>query len=1037
MSRRHQFVCLLTALVLVGSGVFIFRSPSEGDTSTEAVADAQIVYRDVPQTGHVSDLYYAAFTPDGRWLVTLSADGEILLWDARGACQVRTIGQAGANHRMTRLSPDGRTLLYSEIRNGRFVFHLQPLHADQPQHSIKVNSNDNLRWRSVCFSEDSRYLLIPGDGNEPFLCLWDVHTGKRVRSVNVPRPEESEVTALTTAASERPGNRAPYDAADYIGYLRAMKTIRPDGKPLRLHDQSYPNRDRGGRFCDHGRLFVSRNWYDTGSNTEEVCVWDVDSGRLLHRFEGPWVARRLVELAPDGTRFLVGIGEKTAELRSAETGDVVQSLRPHNEAITEMAFSHSGRLAITGTEGGQLTLWDLSSGRPVSSASTGHHITSIDIRHDDQRVVVTGRSKHPAVYSLDELELICRVTSWSSSAVFSPDGSRVLLGVPFGGTMGGRPRFASLHAATGKRLCTVTYFPRTAVVLSADGMWALGKPRFIERWEKPLSPPARFYLWNVSTGERVHSFPYDSCRFTDNIPPSAARARDIQRTPLHTSANVERPGQPFRIRRTFRFTPSVAETIATIPGLDDGAREWLDSLIDRPVPEAPLEGPQLMRKGRHGYTKTVWNLGAPGNRVIAQYESGEAIHEYATPDMIPTAAILNSDSSRLIVGCRDEQRTRAEIMLFDTATGRRLETIDASESASGRRGISGLALSPDNRFLAVDFGYQAAIYDRTAKAFFDVSRTDGGLSSKVFVNFSPDSRRAVFFGAGFSRTLWSLDDPAEPRRLTDLGDLNGGPQPIFSPDGQTLYWKNSNNRQALLDASTGELKHEFSRNWIKLLFNADGTRLVPLQSNTDDIALWDFNAGTKLCDLADGHGRQIADAFFTPDGTRLVTLRYPGQLTLRDAATGYVLHTHSDDDFPFEPSGNVPAPFFMNDGQQFVTIHRHAATIWNSVTGEPDHRLPAPGGTRCIVVRSPDGMALLTAAPGNNATLWNCATGSRTQSFGPLPADVSEVAFSPDGSRLIVSYRRRQAVCVWDVGTGEQIARHQLTNASLSWHTAR
>jgi hypothetical protein len=108
-----------------------------------------------------------------------------------------------------------------------------------------------------------------------------------------------------------------------------------------------------------------------------VVVWDVASGRILRRFQGPadWP---YVELSPDGRILLMKEGSR---LRLWDL-DGARSWRlagPAGELRT-FAWSEDGRMLATGAEidgdRGEARLWDLSTGRAVWQA-TGRRISEI------------------------------------------------------------------------------------------------------------------------------------------------------------------------------------------------------------------------------------------------------------------------------------------------------------------------------------------------------------------------------------------------------------------------------------------------------------------------------------------------------------------------------------------------------------------------------------------------------------------------------------------------------------------------------------
>ena len=105
-SHGRLVIAVLFALASSGGGGCRSRAEPAG----ERPAAVRFV-----QTGHVSNLRRAEFSGDGRWLLTVSVDGETILWDARDGRPLRVLNEIGPLHqpinRVVELRPDGSQIL--------------------------------------------------------------------------------------------------------------------------------------------------------------------------------------------------------------------------------------------------------------------------------------------------------------------------------------------------------------------------------------------------------------------------------------------------------------------------------------------------------------------------------------------------------------------------------------------------------------------------------------------------------------------------------------------------------------------------------------------------------------------------------------------------------------------------------------------------------------------------------------------------------------------------------------------------------------
>lgn len=84
-----------------------------------------------------------------------------------------------------------------------------------------------------------------------------------------------------------------------------------------------------------------------------ILAWDVDSGEIVHRFEGDTDNVTSVALSPDNHLALFGrkanqtINEKSMRLWNFDKGKELRRLQGHTNDVTSVAFSPDGRRALS------------------------------------------------------------------------------------------------------------------------------------------------------------------------------------------------------------------------------------------------------------------------------------------------------------------------------------------------------------------------------------------------------------------------------------------------------------------------------------------------------------------------------------------------------------------------------------------------------------------------------------------------------------------------------------------------------------------
>ena len=434
--------------------------------------------------GHQHVVNSVAFSPDGSMLVSGSYDNTIRLWEVTTGTHTRTFPGAG-KVTCVAFSPDG-----SMLASTSDTVQLWKVSTGNPIHISADDLTEHVGdFTSVAFSLDGKTIAVGSYGNygwrhEDTLSLWDVSTGRRIRTVKdettvtnvVFSPDGEKIASTSGRAIELwsiPTGELIRTISGHEGTIGSL-AFSPDGQTLvsggggHVRDYLVSGSFSGDTYGEmylwdvstssHLRTIfysdgfvnsvafsldgqtVAAGIYDS-SKVYSIYLFKVPTGDFIRRFRlRLWDGATSVAFSPDGKTLACGSAKNYIRtsynsnimLWDIGTGRLMHELEGHKDIVNSVVFSPDGETLASGSSDGTIRLWNVSTGtlRQIFIGHTGK-INSVVFALDGQTLVSGSSDNTIRLWNISTgttKQVIAEHTDAVNSVVFSSNGTLLTSG---------------------------------------------------------------------------------------------------------------------------------------------------------------------------------------------------------------------------------------------------------------------------------------------------------------------------------------------------------------------------------------------------------------------------------------------------------------------------------------------------------------------------------------------------------------------------------------------------------------------------------
>ncbi len=354
--------------------------------------------------------------------------------------------------------------------------------------------------------------------------LFDVATGRELRRFpvhdahTIARAISRDGRILAMAATDASIRLLDLFTGTTIRQLEADQAVKclrfsPNSKILASGGNDEREREAREKPARRNGRRPARTSVEEGWAPSYVTLWDVATGRPLHRIAAHLQWTNDLDFAPDGrTLASCGGSENLIRLWDVATGRERLGADLPRSDIRTMGISPDGRRVATGGYDGTIREWDISTGRPLRLVGRCDHIVQDLAYTPDGTGLVTGSyDKTCRLWDLatgDERRRFDVINGWISYVAVSPDGRSLTSGMKTFDIATGRQK-AILLDAQGKEYGNPNYLeglftPDSAGVLArADDGVVLFDASSGRRLGLVAKPPQGYYALALSYDGRL------------------------------------------------------------------------------------------------------------------------------------------------------------------------------------------------------------------------------------------------------------------------------------------------------------------------------------------------------------------------------------------------------------------------------------------------------------------------------------------------------------------------------------------------------
>ena len=304
----------------------VFQPDSSGEAGAFLIQDLK---------EHEFLVMQAKFSPNDKYIVTVSYDGVAKVWEAGSEESIYTFEDV--NYAV--FSPDSKYILTASTDNTATLWDL----ADGSLVRIFTGHTGPVDY--ACFNLDGSRLVTAS--TDKTAILWNAFDASIIATL------DGHSDPLTTVSFSPDGLYIVTTSFDNTAKIWSgisgdlLHTVNHDGVVL------------NAGFSSDGKKLITASYDNTAK------IWDVETGSLLQNLDGHSNVVSDACFSPDGKMAATSSYDGTAIIWNIFDGSSIYILTDHTDEVTSVDFNYDGTLLVTASQDNTAIIWDAGTGEAL------------------------------------------------------------------------------------------------------------------------------------------------------------------------------------------------------------------------------------------------------------------------------------------------------------------------------------------------------------------------------------------------------------------------------------------------------------------------------------------------------------------------------------------------------------------------------------------------------------------------------------------------------------------------------------------------